>query len=110
MGDIPKNNFWVSGRTLTLETLPDAYILEFCITNKKAREDFDKAFPYLSEERQEYLTELVEKPPFVKTRFYIDPKIISDRRQAKVNTKGIHLPKSPRLRKLLKKRRQENEE
>ncbi len=106
MSDLPANNFWVSSNTLTLEKLPDVYILEFVITNRKAREDFDLAFPYLSEERQAYLTDLIDKHPFVKTKFYIDPKVVSDTRQARVNTRGIRHPLTPRLRKLLKKRRQ----
>ena len=106
MGDLPANNFWVSGKTLTLETLADVYVLEFVITNRKARTDFDLVFPFLSEERQAYLTDLIEKNPFVKTKFHVDPKTVHDRRQAKVNTRGIRHPLTPRLRKLLKKRKQ----
>lgn len=105
MADYPEDNYWVTDDKLVLETLPDIYVLEFIVKFEKARADFDIIFPYLSEERQEYLTELIEAHPFVKTKKYIDPKTVSDHRQRKVNTAGIRLPMTPRLKKL--KRQQE---
>ena len=107
MNDLPANNFWVSGSTLTLETLPDMYILEFIVTNRTAREDFDKAFPYCSDERQAYLTNLIEENPFVKTKVYVDPKTRMDAQQRRENTAGIRVPMTPRLRKLKAKREAE---
>ena len=111
MSELPANNFWVSATKNLLETLPDIYILEFVLMNKKAREDFDIAFPYLTEERQEYLTELVEAHPFVKTKMYVDPKTKADAAQRKINTAGIRVPLSPRLKKLKRMREaKKNEE
>ena len=109
MSDYPANNYWVTKNNLVLETLPDVYVLEFLLVDKKAREDFDTILPFLSEERQAYLTDLVEKNPFVKTKMYVDPKTRSDRRQARVNKAGIRVPMTPRLRKL-KKRRQNRDQ
>ena len=112
MADYPEGNFWVSGKTLVLETIGDTYILEFILTNPKARADFDSIFPYLSEERQEYLTELIEKHPFVKEKEYRDPKDVSDARQRKVNTAGIRVPLTPIVKKILaqKQKRKNNGE
>ena len=104
MSDYPAGNFWVTNGTLVLETLPDVYVLEFVLINKQAREDFNTIFPYLSEERQAYLTDLVERHPFVKNKMYVDPQTRSDREQAKVNTAGIHIPMSPRLKKIKKRK------
>jgi hypothetical protein len=109
MSDYPKGNYWVTKNVLVLETLPDIYILEFVLVDKKARADFNTIFPYLSEERQEYLTELIEKHPFVKNKMFVDPQTRADQRQARVNTKGIRVPMTPRLRKI-KKRKQRNDQ
>ena len=104
MSKYPAGNYWVTNNTLVLENLPDHYVLEFVLVDKKAREDFNIIFPYLSEERQEYLTDLVNRHPFVKTKMYVDPQTRSDQRQARVNTKGIRVPMTPRLKKLKKRK------
>ena len=108
MADYPKDNYWVTDNKNMLETVPDLYILEFVIIDQKARADFDIIFPYCSEERQEHLKDLIDRHPFVKAKKYIDPKEVSDARQRKINTAGIRLPMTPRLRKL--KRQREAEE
>lgn len=107
MNDLPANNFWMSGNTLTLETLPDMYVLEFIVTNQTARADFDEAFLHCSDERQAYLTNLIEENPFVKTKVYVDPKTKIDAHQRRENTAGIRVPMTPRLRKLKAKREAE---
>lgn len=100
MSELPKNNWWVQGSKIILETLPDLMVLEFVITNETARNDFNKIFGYLSEERQEYLTDLVNSHPFVKNKMYVDPKTKADTLQRKQNTAGIRNQLSPRLRRM----------
>ncbi len=107
MSHYPDGNYWVTRHTLVLETLPDNFVLEFLLTDKKARADFEIIFPYLSEERQADLTDLINGFPAVKTKMYVDPQTRHDVRQHKVNTAGIHIPMTPRLKKLKKRREQE---
>ena len=92
------NNYWINSTRTALSTLPDLMILEFLLTNQKARDDFESAFSQLTEERQEHLTDLINTHPFVKTRMYVDPKTRADAIQRKANTAGIRNSLSPRLR------------
>ncbi len=98
MSELPKNNWWVQESKIVLETLPDLMVLEFILTNKIARDDFNEIFEYLSEDRQQHLTDLVNAHPFVKTRMYVDPKTKNDDLQRRTNTSGIRHQLSPRLR------------
>lgn len=104
MSDFPPDNFWMDGKDCLLETLPDLYVLEFILMNKDARIGYDEIFHLLSEDRQTYLDDLIARHPMVKAKQFIDPQEVTDYIQRKDTTSGIHVPMTPRLRKLKKQR------
>lgn len=91
------SNYWYYANghnTLSGSTLTDDQIVEFLLTSRKSREDFQEAYDSLvSDTDKQRITLILQNNPKVVNNMIQDEKIALDTFQRKWNRAGIFLPK-----------------